>query len=126
MKRIEIGGLNLINHREYCIFALQTQIYREEAMRKEGADMSIRVFLSVAVVLFVCAGAFAMCGVCGSGAENKAEDGVKKISYEQFMGIRNSGEKYTLLDVLSSESYNKGHIEGAESFQLDTINKTTV
>lgn len=41
------------------------------------------------------------------------------------MSIRNSGEKYKLLDVLSSESYDKGHIDGAVSFPLDTINKAT-
>ena len=39
------------------------------------------------------------------------------------MKIRNSGDKYVLLDVLSPESYNNGHIEDAVSFPLDTINK---
>jgi rhodanese-related sulfurtransferase len=51
------------------------------------------------------------------------KDGVKEISYEQFKMIRDSGEKYILLDVLSSESYNSGHIESAFSFPFDTINE---
>ncbi len=41
------------------------------------------------------------------------------------MKIRNSGEPYTLLDVLPSDSYAKGHIEGAKSFPVETINKAT-
>ena len=104
--------------------------------------MSTKVFLSVFAVMFMCTSAFAMCGVCPSGTESKGEaksvfsqvaseavmkNGVKEITYDQFMSIRNSGEKYTLLDVLASEfnTYNKGHIEGAVSFPLGDINKTT-
>lgn len=100
--------------------------------------MVTKVFLSVSVFILICTSAFAMCGVCGSGTESKAEansmfshvaeeaavkSGVKEITYNQFMAIRKSGEKYTLLDVLSSDSYGKGHIEGAASFPLDTIDK---
>jgi rhodanese-related sulfurtransferase len=100
--------------------------------------MLTKVFLSVFAVILICTGAFAMCGVCGSDGENKAEensmfshvaeeavvkDGVKEITYNQFMAIRKSGEKYKLLDVLTLDSYGKGHIEGAASFPLDTIDK---
>jgi len=53
----------------------------------------------------------------------KEKDGVKEISYEEFMKIRKSGEKYVLLDVLSSDSYKAGHMEGAKSFPLGDINK---
>jgi len=53
------------------------------------------------------------------------KDGVKEITYDQFMEIRKSGEKYVLLDVLSPDSYAKGHIEGAASFPGGTINKDT-
>lgn len=49
------------------------------------------------------------------------KDGVKEITYEQFQKIRNSGANYTLVDVLSPESYTKGHIEGAISFPIKTI-----
>ncbi|OGW85572.1 MAG: hypothetical protein A2987_01335 [Omnitrophica bacterium RIFCSPLOWO2_01_FULL_45_10] len=41
------------------------------------------------------------------------------------MAIRKSGEKYMLLDVLSPDSYDTGHIEGAMSLPLDTMNKMT-
>jgi len=58
--------------------------------------------------------------------EVKAKDGVKEISYEQFMSIRNSGERYILVDVLSPDSYSQGHIKGAISFPMDTINKQAV
>lgn len=56
--------------------------------------------------------------VC-SLATNK--NGVREITYEQFQKIRGSGEAYVLLDVLPSQSYEKGHIQGAESFPIDTI-----
>ena len=49
--------------------------------------------------------------------------GVKEITYEQFMKIRNSGEKFILLDVLSADSYRQGHIQGARSFPLEAINR---
>lgn len=94
------------------------------------------------VTIFMCGNAFGMCGVCGSDGEDhdqgevtsvfssvageaRMKNGVKEISYDQFMKIRNSGEKYKLLDVLSSDSYNKGHIEGASLFPVNEINKTT-
>ena len=102
--------------------------------------MLIRIALVVLVAVFVSGISFAMCGSCGSdhkgGMEHKGafsnaadeavlKDGVKEITYKQFMDIRDSGEKYVLLDVLSKESYAKGHISGAKSFPLDTINKTS-
>ena len=99
-------------------------------------------FVLVIAVMFVCSSAFGMCGMCGSDSGHKHESsagtksvfsqvaeeaavkgGVKKITYSQFMSIRNSGEKYALMDVLSPNSYKEGHIEGAASFPLDTINK---
>ncbi len=54
--------------------------------------------------------------------ETRPKEGVKEISYDQFMAIRNSGEKYVLFDVLSPDSYGQGHIEGAISFPVDMIN----
>lgn len=102
--------------------------------------MSIKVFLLLSGVILMCASVFAMCGVCGSGAESKGDaknmfphvadeavmkNGAKEITYEQFISIRSSGEKYTLLDVLSPDSYDKGHIESAISFPLDTMNKSS-
>ena len=51
------------------------------------------------------------------------KDGVKEMTYDQLMQLRNTGEQYILFDVLQSDSYNNGHIEGAISFPLDTINK---
>lgn len=57
--------------------------------------------------------------------ESPLKNGVKEITYDQFMKIRNSGQSYTLLDVLPSDNYAKGHIDGAKSFPVDTINKET-
>lgn len=57
--------------------------------------------------------------------EARMENGVKQLSYDQFIKVRKSGEKYVLLDVLPSDVYAKGHIEGAASFPVDTINKDT-
>ena len=57
--------------------------------------------------------------------ETVLKNGVKEITYDQFNKIRKSGEQYVLLDVLSPDSYTKGHIAGAVSFPGDTINKET-
>ena len=53
------------------------------------------------------------------------KNGVKEISYTRFMEIRNSGEKYILLDVLDTKSYADGHIEGSLSLPVNTITKET-
>jgi len=49
------------------------------------------------------------------------EPNVREISYDQFMQIKNSGEPYKLVDVLSRESYESGHIEDAISLPLSEI-----
>ncbi len=53
------------------------------------------------------------------------EHGVKEITYDEFMRIRNSREDYVLLDVLSAESFNNAHIPGAKSFPLGDINSAS-
>ena len=91
---------------------------------------SIVVFL-IASFMITIAGAYA----AETGGERMKTDvldkvakeamlkkGVKEITYEQFMEIRKSGEKYVLLDALPEDSYAKGHIEGALSLPVDTIN----
>lgn len=91
--------------------------------------MLMRILLLVFALIFISSAAFAMCGTCGVGPEKGGEanmkEGVEEITYERFMNIRKSGEKYVLLDVLSPDSYDKGHIEGAQSFPAETINKAT-
>ena len=57
--------------------------------------------------------------------ESRSVDGVKQITYEQFMRIRNSGEPYILMDARELGNYNMGHIDGAISFYLDSINANT-
>lgn len=51
------------------------------------------------------------------------KDGVKEITYDQFMEIINSKEDFVLVNVLSPESFKEGHIDGSISFPFDTINK---
>lgn len=58
-------------------------------------------------------------------ASTPAKDGVKEITYAQFMEIRGSGEPYVLLDVLTDDSFREGHIEGAKSLPSDLITKET-
>lgn len=76
------------------------------AYAAEGGSMETSVYFEVA-------------------AATPLRDGVKEITYDQFVRIRSSGEKYILLDVLPSDNYAKGHIDGAKSFPVDTINKET-
>ena len=52
-----------------------------------------------------------------------AHEGVKEITYDQFMELRSSGEEYVLLDVLGPATYREGHIPGAENFPVRDINK---
>lgn len=102
--------------------------------------MRKRLLLAGVAAMFICASAFAMCGVCGSDGASKEKEqhmfahvsseaavvnGVKQITYDQFMKIRSSGEKYKLLDVRPAASYNVYHIDGAASFPLETINKAS-
>ena len=53
------------------------------------------------------------------------KEGAREITYEQFMKIKNSPGKCVLFDVRSEESYKAGHIDGALSFPVKTINKAT-
>jgi len=102
-------------------------------VQKQGGFMKkyIGVFVLVvfAAVLFVCK-------QLDAAQESKAvykkiykataaKDGVKEITYEQFMQIRNSKENFILLDVLSPDSFKEGHIDGSISFPLNTIKKDT-
>ncbi len=45
------------------------------------------------------------------------------IDHDRFTRMRESGEPHTLVDVLSAENYEKGHIEGAVSLPLETIDR---
>ncbi len=89
----------------------------------------------VLVILFICLIASGGCKeeLAGQSAYDEAyqnaklnQQGIREITYEQFMRIRNHKEGYVLLDVLSTESFNKNHIPRSESFPLDTINKESV
>ena len=53
------------------------------------------------------------------------KDGVKEITYNQFQMLRGAKEDFVLVDVLSPESYANGHLEGALSFPVKTINSET-
>jgi rhodanese-related sulfurtransferase len=56
----------------------------------------------------------------------KEKEGVKKISYVQFLKIRTSGEQFVLLDAREIESFNAGHIEGAVSFPAWAMDKESI
>ncbi|MDD5556687.1 MAG: rhodanese-like domain-containing protein [bacterium] len=63
-------------------------------------------------------------GVIGTvAAEAAVKDGVREITYEQFMRIRNAGEAYVLLDVLDEDSFAEGRIPGARNFPVGTIDR---
>ena len=61
---------------------------------------------------------------CATQASNQqvkqlGED--KTLSYSEFLALRDSGEKFILVDVRSFDSYEFGHIGGAISFPLKEI-----
>lgn len=85
------------------IWGVGCSMERKEVVKEGSRAMAENVFQSVAEKAVV-------------------KDGVKEISYEQFMSIRNANEKYKLVDVLSDKSFQQGHIAGAMSLPLDTIN----
>ena len=51
----------------------------------------------------------------------KVNHGVKIISFSQLQELKASDKNFVLIDVLSKESYQKNHIDGAISFPLGTI-----
>ena len=84
------------------------------------------IFLSIAILTgFVLSAVIAQTEGKGTfdGIYDRIQpkDGVKEITYDEFINIRNSGESYVLIDVLSPDSYTSGHIPGAISMPLDTI-----
>ncbi|MCK9554804.1 rhodanese-like domain-containing protein [bacterium] len=108
-------------------------------------NMMIMSIIGVFVVTFYIADGYADCGMCSSskdgesmkhmetkkGVYNKVfektaeKNGVREITYGQFMKIRKSGEKVVILDVLGKESYESGHISGSENFSVAEINEKT-
>jgi rhodanese-related sulfurtransferase len=58
--------------------------------------------------------------------EAELKDGVRMISYDELLALRSSGEEYILIDVLSQDSFNEGHIAGAESFPMGDITAESV
>lgn len=92
--------------------------------------MKKKLSVYISLVLLVAA------AVCGNVYANDGEglfdeiyngtadkDGVKEISYDLFMKLIDSKEKFVLLDVRSEESYNVGHIDSAVSFVINTIDE---
>ena len=55
--------------------------------------------------------------------ESAVKGGVREITYDQFMQIRNSKEEHILLDVRSEGAYKDGCIEKAILFTAKSINK---
>lgn len=101
---------------------------KERIVKKIASVFLLGIFLTSFF-----AGSYAYCledkGTAASGEFEKIyneaplKKGAREITYDQFMKIRNSGEKYILADVLSYDDYRTGHIEGAISFPLSTITK---
>ena len=90
--------------------------------------MKANTMLAAVIFLLLLGGvSYAGCGTDHKEGVMKTGEkvGVTNILYEEFMEIKRSGEDYVLLDALSVESYNKGHIEGARSMPLGSINEDT-
>ena len=51
------------------------------------------------------------------------KNGVREISYAQFVELRESEDEYVLLDVLGEDSFREGHIDGAVNFPVGEIAK---
>jgi rhodanese-related sulfurtransferase len=55
--------------------------------------------------------------------EAPLKDGVREITYLKFLQLCASGEKIIVVDVLSPDDYNTGHIPGAISLPVKMINE---
>lgn len=97
--------------------------------------MKIRIIIAL---LLACISGLLLCAnVCALDREVPAETGIfeklynetpvtgriKVITYAELMDLRDSGEKFVLVDVLSCDDYGTGHIPGAISFPCATITK---
>jgi len=95
---------------------------------------------TVAILLIVFLAAIFICdwAYCADGEDSESQGEFEKIynqtpitnwariiTYAQFMRIRNSAEKFVLVDVLSRDDYSTGHIEGAISFPVATITENS-
>jgi rhodanese-related sulfurtransferase len=95
-----------------------------------------RAFMRYAIMLSVLLLAFAPFPVLSAGteetsvfdmvfAETSEKEGVKEITYEQFMRIKAAGSGMVLLDVLGRDSFEKEHIEGSLSLPVNEITEET-
>ena len=57
------------------------------------------------------------------GEVQASKEGIKEITYDQFIKIIKSDAEYILLDILSREHYNQRHIQGAISCPLNNIDQ---
>ena len=97
-------------------------------MRANRTVILLSVFL---LSLFICGGAYCVEDEkpAPQGEFTKifnktpVTNGARIITYAQFMKIRNSDEKFVLVDVLSRDDYATGHIEGAISFPVSSITR---
>ena len=105
-------------------------------MKKSIFMLLIVVLAGIIFSNYSCCGTKGICSLRGRGGRSTCtydrickyaptHEGIQEITYEQFMNIRNAPEKYVLVDVLSPESYENGHISGAISFPVMAINEET-
>lgn len=105
-------------------------------MKKNIFVLLIVILTGVILSNYSCCGTKGICSLRGRGGRSTCtydrvcryapkQEGVQEITYNQFITIRNSPEKYVLLDVLPQESYEKGHLKGAISFPVMTITEET-
>ena len=60
------------------------------------------------------------CGPQGCAGGNAADPGIfiDELTYDEFVALRTSKEKFILLDTRAAEQFATGHIDGALSFPL--------
>ncbi len=88
---------------------------------------AVLIITTFVITLNCYAGEF--CSIAGgvnSACEIKSESeapvgAVTEISYDDFAALKKSNEPFVVIDVLSAESFAKGHIDGAKSLPLETI-----
>ena len=99
-------------------------------MKKIPALTAVAIFTLVAFIVPIYADdepcTETGCGPSVTADTSQQSQEIQDLTYEEFVHLKNSGEKFTLVDVRPKESFLQGHIEGALSMPLGEMFPETI